>query len=106
MTTPAEARLEVATRELVAAVLAVAAERSADAARPAPVELLDVKRAAERLGGMSRSTLYSLMAAGTVQSVTVGGRRLIPSSEVERLATAPAPAGRRHPSKAAPHAAA
>ena len=107
MTTPTEARLDVAVRELVAALVAVATERAVAQAKPAaPVELLDVKEAARRLGGMSRSTLYQLMTAGTVQSVTIGGRRLVPSTEVERLAGGDSSrrpsAVPRHSPKAAP----
>jgi excisionase family DNA binding protein len=34
---------------------------------------------------LSRSTLYKLMAAGTLRSVKVGGRRLIPVEALEAL---------------------
>jgi excisionase family DNA binding protein len=37
--------------------------------------------------GLSRSTLYKLMAAGTLRSVKVGGRRLIPVEALEALIT-------------------
>jgi excisionase family DNA binding protein len=34
---------------------------------------------------LSRSTLYKLMAAGTLRSVKLGGRRLIPRDAIEAL---------------------
>jgi excisionase family DNA binding protein len=34
---------------------------------------------------LSRSTIYKLMAAGTLRSVKVGGRRLIPVEALEAL---------------------
>jgi excisionase family DNA binding protein len=34
---------------------------------------------------LSRSTLYKLMSAGTLRSVKVGGRRLIPVEALEAL---------------------
>jgi excisionase family DNA binding protein len=37
---------------------------------------------------LSRSTLYKLMAAGTLRSVKLGGRRLIPVEAFEALRTA------------------
>ena len=43
---------------------------------------VDEAAAAYRL---SRSTLYKLMAAGTLRSVKVGGRRLIPVEAIEAL---------------------
>jgi excisionase family DNA binding protein len=33
---------------------------------------------------MSRPTIYRRMAAGTIKFVTEGGRRMIPTSEIER----------------------
>ena len=35
--------------------------------------------------GLSRSTLYSEMAAGRLQTVKLGRRRLVPARELERL---------------------
>ena len=107
MTTVAEDRVRVACSQLADALVALAHEQAAAQAKPAaPVELIDVKEAARRLGGMSRSTLYQLMTAGTVQSVTIGGRRLVPSTEVERLAGGDSSrrpsAVPRHSPKAAP----
>lgn len=51
-----------------------------------PIELLSVDEAARRLGGIARSTLYQLMGSGSVRAVSVGGRRFVPSSEVDRIA--------------------
>ena len=34
---------------------------------------------------LSRSTIYKLIAAGTLRSVKVGGRRLIPVEAIEAL---------------------
>jgi excisionase family DNA binding protein len=34
---------------------------------------------------LSRSTLYKLIAAGTLRSIKVGGRRLIPVEAIEAL---------------------
>jgi hypothetical protein len=79
----AEARIRAATELLVAALVDLA-ETAPEPARP--VELLSVTQAAERLGGMSRSTLYQCLNRGTVRSVLVSGRRLIPGDEIARLA--------------------
>jgi excisionase family DNA binding protein len=43
-----------------------------------------VKEAA-KVYGWSRSTLYKLMKAGTLRTVKVGGRRLIPRDALEAL---------------------
>jgi excisionase family DNA binding protein len=40
---------------------------------------------AEALSGLSRSTLYRLMAAGVLKTVHRGRRRLVPKEELERL---------------------
>lgn len=39
----------------------------------------------EALSGLSRSSLYRLIAAGTLRTVQHGRRRLVPSAELERL---------------------
>jgi len=39
----------------------------------------------EILSGLSRSSLYRLMAAGQLRTVKRGDRRLVPSAELERL---------------------
>ncbi|MGA3030313.1 MAG: helix-turn-helix domain-containing protein [Candidatus Limnocylindrales bacterium] len=79
----AEDRVRLACSQLADALVELAAAAPAETR---PVELLDVATAAQRLGSISRSTLYTLMASGAVRAVSVGGRRLIPSSEIERIA--------------------
>ncbi len=39
----------------------------------------------EALSGLSRSSLYRLIAAGTLKTVQYGRRRLVPREELERL---------------------
>ncbi len=51
---------------------------------PAQVRALRVNDAVTSYG-LSRSTLYKLMAAGVLRSVRVGGRRLIPRDAMEKL---------------------
>jgi excisionase family DNA binding protein len=79
----AEARIRQVCDELAAAVIDLAAMAPAP---PQAVELLSVEEAARRLGGIARSTLYQLMSSGAVRSVEVGGRRFVPSSEVDGIA--------------------
>lgn len=43
---------------------------------------------AEAATGLSRSTLYNLVAAGKLKTVQHGRRRLVPRSELERLCCA------------------
>ena len=38
-----------------------------------------------KIYGLSRSTVYKMMAAGTLRTVYVGGRRLIPADAAEAL---------------------
>ena len=50
----------------------------------------DEKRAlrineASALYGISRSTIYKIMAEGTLRTVKIGGRRLIPRDAIEAL---------------------
>jgi excisionase family DNA binding protein len=45
---------------------------------------LRIKEAAT-LYGISRSTIYKIMAAGTLRTVKIGGRRLIPRDALEAL---------------------
>ena len=50
----------------------------------------DSKRAyrikeAAKLYGLSRSTLYKMMAEGNLRTVKIGGRRLVPSDTLEAL---------------------
>ena len=42
-----------------------------------PADLLTVEEAARRLR-IGRTTMYSLISAGTIESVTIGRRRLVP----------------------------
>jgi excisionase family DNA binding protein len=48
------------------------------------VRAYHVNDAAARYG-ISRSTIYSLIALGTLPSVKIGGRRLIPRDALEAL---------------------
>jgi excisionase family DNA binding protein len=77
------AAANAANAELFAALAELAA-----ANRPresSPVELLPPKVAAARLG-MSRSSLYNALGRGDIRSAKVGGRRLIASTEIDRVA--------------------
>ena len=40
---------------------------------------------AVKLTGLSRSTIYNLLLSGELHSVTVGSRRLIPTSALRKL---------------------
>ena len=77
-------RLALALAELADALRAeIAAEsRPADAA---PVELVSVAEFARR-AGIGRSSAYLAVSDGTLRSVRLRGRRLIPASELARLA--------------------
>jgi hypothetical protein len=48
--------------------------------------LVGEKEAREALGGISRSTMASLLRRGDVRSVKIRRRRLIPIAELERVA--------------------
>ena len=37
--------------------------------------------------GIGRSSLYKLRAQGKIRMVTIGGRTIVPESEIERLAS-------------------
>jgi excisionase family DNA binding protein len=39
----------------------------------------------EAISGLSRSSLYRLIAAGKLRTILCGRRRLVPSAELERL---------------------
>ncbi len=52
--------------------------------RPEDKRAFHVKEAS-KIYGWSRSTLYKMMAAGTLRTVKIGGRRLIPRDELEAL---------------------
>ena len=47
----------------------------------------------EALSGLSRSSLYRLIAAGKLKTVQRGRRRLIPAQELERLCGVQASSG-------------
>lgn len=79
-----EARVRAAVDELADALLAVARESAAPSRVAAPVELVSVAEFARR-AGLGRSTAYLLVADGTVRSVKVRGRRIVPASELARL---------------------
>jgi excisionase family DNA binding protein len=82
-------RLALALVELVDALRAEVREELQASAPPreAPVELVSVEEFARRIG-IGRSSAYVGVGSGSVRSVKVGGRRLIPASEVARLAKA------------------
>lgn len=40
---------------------------------------------AKFMTSLSRATLYRMIAAGTLKTVKVGGRRLVPMAELEKL---------------------
>jgi excisionase family DNA binding protein len=60
-------------------------EKSKPAIPNTPALLHQVPEACRMLG-IGRSTLYELMSAGRLKSVTIGRRRLVPASEIERFA--------------------
>jgi excisionase family DNA binding protein len=39
----------------------------------------------EIMTSLSRATLYRMIAAGTLKTVRTGGRRLVPTAELEKL---------------------
>lgn len=80
----AEARVRAAVDELAAALLALARAGRPEH-DPAAVELLGVAEFARR-AGIGRSTTYIAVADGSLRSLKVRGRRLIPASELARLA--------------------
>jgi hypothetical protein len=83
--TDPDTRVRSAVLELADALLAVAREGAVSAPESSPVELLDVPTFARRCG-IGRSTAYLGVGDGSIRSVKVRGRRLIPASEVARIA--------------------
>jgi hypothetical protein len=79
-----EDRVRVAVEELTAALLAIARETPASGSAAA-VELVSVAEFARR-ASLGRSSAYLGVADGSVRSVKVRGRRLVPASELARLA--------------------
>ncbi|MCA9852232.1 MAG: helix-turn-helix domain-containing protein [Dehalococcoidia bacterium] len=57
--------------------------------------VVSVREAAEMLG-VGRATMYELVNAGEVDSITLGRRRLIPVHSLRRLVGAPTPAQDAH----------
>jgi excisionase family DNA binding protein len=58
--------------------------------RPAPAadaRLLDVASAQARLGGIARSKLFELLAAGEIESTRLGRRRLIFADSLDAYVT-------------------
>jgi hypothetical protein len=80
-----EARVRAAVEELADALLAVARESAAPSRVAAPVELVSVAEFARR-AGIGRSSAYLAVSDGTLRSVRLRGRRLVPASELARLA--------------------
>lgn len=71
--------------QLADAIAALLSATAAAAAKPkAPETVLTVHEAAERLK-ISRGLVYAAIKDGTIRSVRIGKRRLIPSSEIQRL---------------------
>ena len=87
-------RVRAAVAELAEALIEIARESSPPARSAEPVDLLSPALFARRTG-LGRSTVYMALAEGAVRSVKVRGRRLIPASEITRLAdSAPQPTKR------------
>ena len=74
-------RLEVE----LAAVRAALARIEDRLGRPTPT-CLSTQEAAQRLG-VGLTTMKRLIASGEVKTATVGKRRMVPASELERIAT-------------------
>jgi hypothetical protein len=86
-------RLALIIEELVDALRAEVREelRASAPPREAPVELVSVAEFARR-AGIGRSSAYLGVADGSLRSVRVRGRRLLPASELVRLAESATPA--------------
>jgi excisionase family DNA binding protein len=54
--------------------------------------LNDLDEAMRQLGGIGRSSLYELMAAGTIRYVKIGRRSFIPQTELDRYVASLTPA--------------
>jgi hypothetical protein len=85
-TAPAlEARVRAAVSELADAILEVVRESTPPPQHSGPVELLSVGEFARR-AGIERSSAYLAVQDGSLRTVKVRGRRLVPVSELARLA--------------------
>jgi excisionase family DNA binding protein len=82
----AEAVAREAAAAFVDALVTLALTGAPQQPRP-PVELLSAEEFAHR-AGVARSTLWALLNRGEIGSTKLGGRRLIPTTELERLADA------------------
>lgn len=87
MTPDPETRVRAAVAELAEALVALAAVSHQPAA---PVELLS-PAAFSRRASLSRSSTYLALASGDIHSIKFRGRRLIPASELGRLAESAVP---------------
>ncbi len=65
----------------IRAIVADEVARQLADARNAPDRLLSVPEAADRLG-VGRSATYGLMGAGSLRSIKVGKRRLVPEGAI------------------------
>jgi excisionase family DNA binding protein len=71
--------------QLAQAIAALLSATAAVTATPqAPETVLTVQEAAERLK-ISRGLVYAAIKDGTIRSVRIGKRRLIPTGEIQRL---------------------
>ena len=84
-----EARVRAAVAELADALIELA-RTSAPQADAGPVELLSPATFSRR-AGLGRSTTYLAVANGEIRSLKLRGRRLIPASELARLARSASP---------------
>lgn len=93
-----ETRVRAALAELGEALIEFA--RSTAPPRPTggPVDLLSPAVFARR-AGLGRSTTYLAIADGSIRSVKLRGRRLIPSSELARLGDEARPAVAKRPAR-------
>lgn len=84
MTPAAQSRIRAAFATLADEVIAALGEEAAPGAEPD--RMYSIAEARERLGGVSRSTVYALIERGELRSTRVGGRRLVSSSAIAELA--------------------
>ncbi len=50
--------------------------------------VVDIATTRQRLGGVSRTLVYSLIADGQIEAIKVGRRRMIVEASIERLVEA------------------
>jgi excisionase family DNA binding protein len=90
MSTTADlAAIRALLRQLTAAVDALDAQLQQPVVAPAPAKpakLFDPTEAAELLG-LSRPTIYRLMAAGELEWVQIGARRRITAAAIDKIIT-------------------